>query len=103
MRTININGKTYPFIISAANAKANSELASKAEESNVSDMIDQYTSLVHMGLQDGRMALPWYKRIFHFIPSKERLEHLIPFNEMLDMVNGEALPKVEEDGAEKKH
>lgn len=103
MKTININGKEYPFIISAANAKVNSQLAQKAGESEVSvgEMIEQYTKLVHMGLQDGRLTLPWYKRLFSFIPSQERLEHMIPFDEMVGMVNGESVPEVKEDTKKK--
>jgi hypothetical protein len=106
-RTIKISGKEYPFLVSAANAKANAKMAHSIEEGaevDVDHMIDQYTSMVHMGLKDGRLTLPFWERIRTFIPSKNRLEHLIPFEEMVNMINlsGNPPQKEKKEAAETK-
>lgn len=115
MRDIEINGKKYPFIISAANAEKNAEMAEMAskEELNTSQMINQYARMVHMGLKDGRLALPFWTRLglninpITRIPSMSKLKRIIPFDEMLTMVNGESYPQEsepkEEVEVEKKH
>lgn len=106
MRTIKIAGKIYPFIVSAANAKANAELAIDAaknkSEIKIASMIDHYTNMIYMGLKDGQLTIPFWKR--KIIPSRKRLQRLIPFDEMSAIVNDESTPKStdKEENSEKK-
>lgn len=114
MKTIELNGKKYPFIVSADNAEKNGENAialSNDKQAGISKIISTYTPMFRQGLKDGRLvAYPFFKRLwlnlFNPIPSLKRLKRMIPLEEIAAVVNGEALPKTqikeEEDGGEKK-
>ena len=100
MREININGKDYPFVISAANAKRNAQQVVKGEQPTVEEMIDQYTDLLHEGLKDGLLTRPIWGRWWHrlLLPSRNTLQRLIPFEQMATLINGEAYPEAPKEG-----
>ena len=118
MREIEINGKKYPFIISAHNTEIHMKFLKKItqqdkEEIENSIVVDHYLSMVNRGLRDSRLGLPFWERLKlnlnpnTRIPSKKRLRHIMGLDELMTLINGESLPQESEPKGEveveKKH
>jgi hypothetical protein len=115
MESVSINGKDYPFIVSASSAKEITELMvrqtydlKKLKEEDEQDeekmqkkaveystmKMDLNLMILHKGLIDGRYAQPWFKRLY-MIPSRERLERILSTKEAQELIDSQALPKGE--------
>lgn len=101
MKQVTINGRKYPFLVSAENALMHLKLSKQVHDgqAEIIDMIKGYTDMIRQGLKDGRYALPLKDR-FYFIPSKKRLRRVMPVESMANLVNGEALPEIDPDKQE---
>ena len=91
-KTIKIGERDYRFIISPAIAKKHAQFLSEQIDNPSDDpgvMIDFYVDLLHAGLRSGRYSLVWWRRLFVFIPSKKRLEHIVSFSDAQSMFLGD--------------
>lgn len=80
---ININGKDYPFHISPYNAE---KMQKKVMSENNIENVKLYVELIHQGMLDARLSMPFVKK-FYLIPSKKVLSRIVPIEDMLKFVN----------------
>ena len=93
LEQIELGNKKYDFFVSAAVAKNQTQYLLKlqkgdSEEIKVEDMIEASLDLLYQGLVSARMHKSFFYRLFHRIPKRSQLEHLVDFTELQSRMLG---------------
>ena len=81
MTTVTIGGKKYRYIKSAAASRSYLQKVEANPDMSGDEAIALYMHLAHQCLVAGRYTYPWWRRWMVRIPTVDRLEQLLEFDE----------------------